>query len=496
MTTAITSHFRSPRSDFGARRTTTRPSGSRGSRVSTEGVRVYQAAALADPVGWMGAALGVRLWRRQAQIVESVRDHPRVAVRSSNAIGKSFVAACLTAWYLETRSPGYVVTTSSSWRSVEKVLWPEIRRIVRGAPCSLGGTLLKTEWQRGDQWGAFGVSADVPENFAGFRTRNGVFVIVDEASAIEPEIMEAILGLMASADSRVLLIGNPLRPSGSFYEAFRSSAWKTLHVSALECPNVAAGREIIPGLATRSWVESRKKEWGEDSPAYQARVLGEFPDEGEDTLIPLSWIEVALERQSAICNLQSVRLGGLRMGVDVARYGSDRTAIVIRDCGAVRHVESHLKQSTMATAGRILSAMRHREIPPERVYVDDSGLGGGVTDRLREQGFRVQGVNFAGQARDAERFANVRAECYWNLRDALNPALAEAEADRLLSIPPEFSELAHECTLPRIGYTSRGQIKLEDKELIKRRHGRSPDLADALALTFAAGRPEPRAYWL
>jgi len=447
-------------------------------------VRAYQRAALRDPVGWVHTALGVRLWEKQARIVEAVRDHPRVAVRSSNAVGKSFVAACLTAWYLETHTPGYVVTTSSSWRGVEKVLWPEIRRLVRGARVNLGGTLLKTEWQRGDRWGAFGVSADVPENFAGFRTERGVFVIVDEASAIEPEIMEAILGLMASADSKLLMIGNPLRPAGPFYEAFRSPGWETLHISALESPNVRAGREVIPGLATREWVEARRAEWGEDSPAWQARVLGEFPREGEDTLIPLAWVEAAMEREPQ-------RRGELRMGVDVARYGSDRTAIVIRDDGAVRYIESHTKQSTMETTGRILALARDRGIPPESVFVDDSGLGGGVTDRLGEQGFCVNAVNFGAGAREPGRFANLRAECYWRLRDALNP-----EREDAVSIPRQFSALAHECTLPRIGYTSRGQVKLEDKDRIRRRHGRSPDLADALALTFAQGRPQPRAYWL
>ena len=431
-----------------------------------------------DPVQWMADVLGVQLWARQAEIAEAVRDNPHVAVRSANAVGKSFLAACLTVWYLETQRPAYVVTTSSSWRGVQRVLWPEIRRAVRNARTELGGTLLRTEWRRDEKWGAFGVSADTPENFAGFRTSHGAFVIVDEASAIEPEIYEAIMGLTATGGSRVLMIGNPLRPSGSFYDAFRSDAWAHLHISALECPNVVEGRGVIPGLATRRWVEERKGEWGESSPAYQARVLGEFPEAGEDVLVPLHWVEAALAREAE-------PTGALRMGVDVARFGGDRTALLVRDEGAVRHLEWHTKEDTMTTAGRVLSTARERLIKARDIFVDDAGLGGGVTDRLRELGIAVTRVNFGERAIEPDRFANLRAESYWSLREALDP-----NGPTPLAIPRAYKAIAYECGMPRIGYTSRGQVKLESKDDIRKRLGRSPDLADALALTYAAPEPD------
>jgi len=417
-----------------------------------------------------------------------VRDHPRVAVRSANAVGKSFLAACLTLWFLETHCPGYVVTTSSSWRGVEKVLWPEIRRIHRQAPCKLGGQLLKTEWQRGDQWAAFGVSADVPENFAGFRNANGILVIVDEASSLDREIHHAILGLAASAHSRVLYIGNPLRPQGPFYDLFASPAWECLSISALECPNVAVDRDIIPGLATSTWVEERRQEWGEESPAFKSRVLGEFPDSAEDSIIPRAWVEAAMKR-----DIPEIDKAALQLGCDVARYGSDRTVLCIRDKHAVRHVEWHLKKSTMDTAGRVKAVARDWAIRAENVAIDDTGVGGGVTDRLRELGMRVHGVNFAARAADPSRFANMRTEMYWNLRQALNPELEQARSGAgALAIPRSNADLCAEISLPAYGYASAGQIKLESKDDIKRRLGRSPDLADALALTFARREAEPR----
>lgn len=435
-------------------------------------------------MGWIAQALGIELWGRQAEILNAVRDHQLVAVRSGHAIGKSAAAACLVCAYLESHSPGYAITTASSWGGVEGILWPELRRIIRRAPYRLGGRLLQTEWQRGDQWKAWGVSTDEPENFSGFHNPGGTLVIVDEASALGPEIMEAIMGLMTSPTCRLLLIGNPLRPDGPFHDAFHSEAWETLVISSLESPNIVEGREVIPGLATREWLDARREQWGENSPTYAARVLGEFPESAEDVLIPLAWLDAAQKREAP-----EIDQASLLLGVDVARFGSDRTVLIVRDKHAVRHVEAHEKESTMETAGRVQVTARQFGIPASRVFVDDGGLGGGSVDRLNELGFGVNAINFGGKSEAPDQFANVRAGMYWNLRDALDPA-----KDDKLAIPPRFAKLAAECGVAEYEYTSRGQIILKSKDKIKAKLGRSPDLADALALTFA--KPKAEAWFL
>jgi len=444
--------------------------------LTPEVVDDYQAGVWADPVGFIEYALGVTLWSKQREIAESVRDHPLVAVRSGHGIGKSKLAACLAIWFLETACPGYVVTTSSSWMGIKNVLWPEIRSTLSYAPARhiLTPAPLMLQWARGEQWGAFGVSAEKPENFAGFRTENGIFIIVDEASALALPIYEAIIGLTATAGSRVLLIGNPLRPEGPFYEAFSSPEWACHHVSSTDCPNVLEGRDVIPGLANRKWVEERKEEWGERSPAYRARVLGEFPESAEDVLIPLHWAEAALGRVP-------LSSGTLRAGVDVARFGADRTVLLVRRGGNVLHLEIHEKEDTMATAGRVKAMIEDRGIPPANVSVDDAGLGGGVTDRLREQGLGVNAVTFGSKPIDTVRFMNVRAECYWLLREAFIE-----DATDPICIPQEYSALARECAIAHYGYNSAGKVKIESKDEIKKRLRRSPDLADALALSYAA----------
>jgi len=437
----------------------------------------YIAATQRDPVGWCRRALGIDPWSKQCEALQMLRDNDRVAIRSGHAVGKSFISAAMALWYSECHVPSYVITTSSSWTNVEKTTWPEMSKMRRYAPYDIGGEMLLTEYRRGIQWGIFSVSPKDPENFSGFRTPGGVLVIIDEASDLEPDIMEAILGLTMSGHSKILMIGNPLRPSGPFYDAFHNSTWATMAISSYDSPNVMSGREVIPGLCTAERIEERAIEWGRNSPTFKARVLGEFPDGSDNMLIKLSWVEQAMRREYQA----EIDRNSLCMGVDVAREGGDRIVFLIRDKYAVRYMEIHQHESLMVTAGRTIDIARKHNVQPERVFIDDVGMGGGPTDRLRELDFAVTPINFGHKAQDAVRFSNVRAECYWRLREWLDPTQGGTPG----AIPAEHKALAHECAMPLTDFTSKGQIKLEPKDDIKKRLGRSPDLADALALTFS-----------
>lgn len=431
-----------------------------------------------EPVWFAKNALGVNFWEKQRAIARAVAKHDLVSVRSANGVGKSFFAACMTPWFLSAHNPGYVVTTSSSWTGIERTLWPEIHRVKMNAPNIAGGIrnqgdILNLEWKWGPQWGAFAVSTKTPENFSGFRTPHGVFVIVDEASALEEDIFDAIMGLCSTQGSKLLLIGNPLKPSGPFYNTFGDPDWQNFHISAIESPNVLSGENVIPGLATRKWVERMTRKWGKGSHQYLARVEGQFPESEEDTLVPKAWMEDALVEVVGKIVLP------LYLGVDVARYGTDRTVLVIRDARAVRQVIVRTKKSTMETAGLVKRTMEEWGIEPEHTYIDDIGLGGGVTDRLQEQGIQVVPVNFGAGSEDPD-FSNIRAQCYWGLRMALSP-----EAEHSLLIPRKFADLANECTVPHYTVLSSGKIQIESKDEIKKRLGRSSDLSDALTLTYA-----------
>lgn len=452
----------------------TNPDTLSGGDVKPADIRAYQAAAFADPREWVESCLDVKLWDKQAAVLEALRDHRFVCVRSGNAVGKSKVAAVAVHWWLHSHCPGYVVTTAPSFRIVERIIWPEVMTIHLRSKAKLEPAPLTTEWKLGPLWGAFGASADTAENFGGFHNPGGTLVIVDEASGLEEDIYTAIHGICADERSRILLIGNPLRSQGPFYQAFQSPMWHKIHISMFDVPNVVEKREVIPGLASCEMIDKFLDEWGEDSATYQARVLGEFPETSEDILIPTTWLDAALTRKYGETDESDIH-----MGVDVARLGADKTVLLIRDPVAIRHVEIRSHRTLMDTAGRVIALAQEWGVGAERVHVDDTGIGGGVVDRLRELDWAVDGVDFGKAASDPSRFINLRTECYWRTRAALDPRGATP-----LAIPAKHEKVARELGAHRFSYTSKGQIKLESKEELRKRLGKSPDMADALTLTY------------
>jgi len=451
----------------------------------TKATRATKAArATIRPVDFALEVLGVQLWSRQEEVLDAIETYDRVAVRSGHGVGKTFTAAIAACWFLAEHNPALVITTAPTFRQVREVLWSEIRRLWWRTPWGRHkiGVVNQTEIRLSDNRRAFGFSTDDPQKLQGLHCENLLFV-VDEAGGVERDIFEAAYGMLTGDNAKALWIGNPILPQGAFYDAFRSPEWHGMAISCLECPNVTQRREVIPGLTTLAWVEGQKREWGADSPTYHARVLGEFPEGGEDVLIPLSWAEAALKRP-----VGDEMQGAIVMGVDVARFGSDRTAFCIRDKVAIRHIEKHVKLSTMETAGRVKALAARWRIKPENIHIDDTGVGGGVTDRLRELGLKVDGVKFGAAAVESEKFADVRAEMYWAMREAVRP---DSEHPIGIALATDSQNVVQEISTSRYGYTSRGQIRIESKDDIRKRLGRSPDLADAAALTFRARRPEP-----
>jgi len=429
-----------------------------------------------DPLFFSQCVLGgPRPWRRQADILRALRDGKRVAVRSGHGVGKTWIAARAALWFLYSHPGAVVLTTAPTHRQVRSILWAEIRKQARNAAYKLGGRITETGIRLDDDWFALGLATDEPERFQGYHAER-LLLVFDEAPGVSPEIYEAARGLLTSRHARILLIGNPTEPSGPFYNAFRTPGWKTLHIPCTACPNVRLGRVTHPSLVTAEWVEAQRAEWGENSPAFRARVLGEFPSEHGARLIPLAWIHAAQARDGATCSGSEHRLG-----VDVARYGSDRTALAVaNDCGVLA-VRCRSGLSTMETAGWAIASAREFDVAPEAIAIDDAGVGGGVTDRLREQGWSVRAINGANRP-DNPAFANTRAEIYWRLRTVLSP-----ENDIGFGLPRE-PELARQLSALTYGFDSRGRIRLEAKDQAKAALGVSPDMADACALTMALVR--------
>jgi hypothetical protein len=444
-----------------------------------------------SPVEFAQNVLNVKLWSKQEEVLLALEEHRRVAVKSGNGLGKGYCASVAVLWFLYYHDPAIVLSTAPTFRQVRHVLWRQIRRLHRRASDVLGGKMLDTRWELAEDRYAMGLSADSGDQFQGFHNDN-MLIVVDEAEGVDDDIYEAIEAVMTTADPRLLLIGNPTTVTGAFRRAFYQERhlYHTITISALESPNVVAGKVVVPGLTSSQRVDEHRDTWGEDNPIYRARVLGEFPDQAEDTLIKLSDIESASRRGTITGAPEADVAAGadfedaqdpqdsqdpqdVVLAVDVARFGSDRSVILRRRGDRVEEIRTFHKLDTMQLVGWVVAAINDSQ--PAMVYVDEIGVGAGVVDRLRELGHRVKGINVARRAQQETLFANLRAQGYWQLRERF--------ASGTISIPVD-NQLMGELAALRYSYDSQGRILLESKESMRQRGLPSPDKADALMLAY------------
>ena len=435
----------------------------------------------ADPVGYATNVLGFYPWSKQAEVLTAVRDNARVAVRSCHGTGKTAIAARVVLWYLAAFPNSRVITTAPTFDQVRDLLWSEIRRAALKAPSGLYPTPNLTRLDIGPEWFAVGLSTNEPERFQGHHAEH-LLAVFDEASGVGEDIYEASEGFLTAAGARVLLIGNPTRTSGAFYRAFHSerAMWHTIHISAFDSPNFTGEEvpeEVGRALIAREWVDEKARQWGVDSPTYQIRVLGDFPTVTEDAVLGLAAVEAAQERSIP----DQDALHPAVISCDVARFGSDETVIAVRTGYRVSIAASYVGKDLMQTVGRVVEAYKDTRtatgITPS-IVIDDAGVGGGVTDRLRELGYRVDAFNGGETATDPEGYPNRRSEAWW----------AFAEAIDRIDLDPD-PQLAADLVAPRYQMDSKGRRVVEPKSTTKASLGRSPDRADAVLMAFA---PVPR----
>jgi hypothetical protein len=309
-------------------------------------------------------------------------------------------------------------------------------------------------------------SKDRPEALQGFHAENLMFIL-EEASGIDDIVFEVAQGALSTPGAKVIMCGNPTRLDGYFYRAFHGlrDRWHTMHVSSEDVPRA------------RGHIEDVAAAYGRDSNIYRVRVLGEFPTEDDDTVIPLSLLEAAQHRQVE-------RTGTMHIwGVDVARFGDDRSALARRYGNTMTHpVKWWRNKDLMQTTGIIVQEWDRTPEPerPQAIMVDSIGLGAGVVDRLKEEGLPARGVNVAEQSSARDEYQRLRDELWFKVRDWLDAKDCHMAKD---------DDLSAELATVRYDINSSGKIKVEGKDEMKKRGVRSPDLADAFCLTFAhAGR--------
>lgn len=446
------------------------------------------------PQDWDGSYYP--LWSKQVEVIEALVKHRKVAVKSGHGVGKSFLAAGIILYLaLIWRCIG--LTTAPTFRQVRRILWSEIHYQYNHAKNFLGGKLNQVSLDLGDRWFVEGFATDNPSaNITGIHEEN-VFVVVDEAGGVEPEIFEAMDSILISHNSFILYIGNPIEGSGPFYEAFQpGSPFHQISISCYDSPNVRHDKNIYPKLVTGDWVKDKEKRWKKGSALFASRVEGEFPTESTDTLIPLKKLQAALDRELSEDEIVS-------FGLDVARQGSDRSVYSVRyKSGKTKILETTNQEPTTETAGRMKAIYRaatdkgkdifnirvktleekeeeEEKIPPV-INVDSIGVGGGVADMLIEDDLPANEIN-VGESPDTKSdpendiFLNKRAQYYYKLRQAFLDDKIAIDDDELIF---ELSKIKHE-------FLRSGKIKIIDKMKIKKEVGKSPDLAESVMLAWS-----------
>lgn len=246
--------------------------------IATPELRRIRRRMRADACWKAQHIFGFTPWSKQREILESVRQNPRTAVRSSHGTGKTATAARVVLdWMTEGR--GIVVTTAPTWHQVEGQLWKEIATAARQAVIPIGGKLTSTRLEIAKDWVAYGLSTDQPERFQGEHSPR-LLLVVDEASGVDEAIFQAAQGYLTAEGASVLLLGNPTRMAGTFFKAFQpDSRYHQIHISTFDTPAFTGEfvpPEVLRALPTREWEEEMRALYGDDAPEYLVRVKGEF----------------------------------------------------------------------------------------------------------------------------------------------------------------------------------------------------------------------------
>lgn len=432
--------------------------------------------------GELAGSTGPRKW--QQGVLTSIGDHlsnPEtrfqplmVSVASGHGIGKSALISQIVDWAVSTCDDCRVVVTANTDTQLRTKTWPEIgkwfRLSINSHWFNVTATAISSKDKKHERsWRADAVawSETNTEAFAGLHNQGKRIVVVfDEASAIADKVWEVTEGALTDENTEIIWVafGNPTRNTGRFRECFGrlQHRWKTFQIDS----------RTVEGT-NKSQLDKWVSDYGEDSDFVRVRVRGVFPRAGSNQLIPSDVVTAAATKEVHVLPEDP-----LVIGVDVARFGDDQSIIRFRRGRDARSIPP-LKfrgLDTMQLAGRVAAVIsEHR---PDAVFIDETGVGGGVIDRLRQLNHDVIGVNFGSSADapvDGERCANKRAEMWARMRLWLKTGGA-IDNDR---------DLSNDLESVQYGYNTDNAIQLERKDDMKKRGLASPDDGDALALTFA-----------
>lgn len=450
--------------------------------------RSKKAEYLTDPALWAKEVLGKHMWSKQREVAMSVVNNTHTAVVSCNGAGKSGLAGMLAVWWVATHKPEdiAVICTAPTYVQIARVLFREIQdnfKLSAEHGHKLPGYITQSqEWKLDDgtviAWGRRPADKDVVSSFQGIHKRY-VMVILDEAGGIPEDLYTATEAITNTEGARVLAIGNPDQRGTPFHKIFREDpTWNKITISAYDTPNFTdekheVPKELLPLLIQEAWVEKQKISWGEDSARFKSKVLGQFPDEADNTFFSQTAIDRGIDLQLAE-DMEIIP----KLGVDLARFGEDDSKVYINRGGRCRMLESWTKATAIESANRV-----HRlaiDHGAKEVRVDGAGLGGPIIDilvNLAGDSYTVISMLGSAASPDNTRWMNARAYSF----DSLREQLIESKLD----IDPDDKQLLDELLMIQYKFSAKGAIQIESKDDMRSRGVKSPDSLDALVYATA-----------
>ncbi len=450
-----------------------------------------------DPNGFIEDVLGKNPWGKddsptgspgQREWNEALVEFLRVSTMTGNGSGKSLNAAWLILWFMSTRK-GRVIAIAPTEAQLVFELWDHVRAEHRGAAKQLPGEPGIKSWKLSPRWHARGLSTDKEQRVQGPHPGEGddLFVVLEEASGLPEFVFNAVQGFQTRGTTFVLEQGNPNISTGTFAEHHDEDTpqtdYKTFQAGAIDCP-----RTII----TEEWIERSQRKWGEDSPQYRIRVLGLPPTEGSD------WQLFSKKLLNSCADVKPGLHDELHVGLDCARSETgDYNVCTLTKGDVMAAVESWHGMDTMATTKNLISLCEAWGLKPEdghHVHIDVLNMGAAVVDRMFEEGWSVDPVDYGGGCKGEWRktigrgikLLNRKAELHWVARERLR--------NKETAIPREFETTWRQLQwLEYENHEGTEVLKVKSKKsLAKRGIQESPDWADSWLLTHSRWRSRRR----
>ena len=448
------------------------------------------------PVEFVEDIIGATPDEEQAKILRSVAKNPMTTVRSGHGVGKSTVEAWVVIWFMVTRPFPKIPCTAPTQHQLFDILWAEVSKWLRNNK-ALANELIWTKekvYMRGypEEWFAVARTASKPDALQGFHAED-VLYIIDEASGVDDDIFEPVLGALSTPGARLLMCGNPTQLSGFFYDSHNKNraSYATFHIDGRKSSRVS-----------QDFVQTIISMYGEDSDVFRVRVAGEFPLQEDDIFIPLSLVENSI--MTEFSPRKSPNL--VHIGCDVARFGDDKTVIGYKVDEKVTFYKKRQGQDTMKTADDIImlgeQLVQRYMLTPENndfipAKVDDGGVGGGVVDRLRQikrnnperfWWLEVYPIKF-GERIQHKYFHDTTTYMMSIVKKLLQPYDEEGNKKPVELILPDDDDLVAQLSGRKYTLTEASKIKIESKKEVKKRGQPSPDEADCVLLLCLPVKP-------